>query len=152
MAKGVNTCSPGATGRIIDLCSEKGLPRCPHLLPIKTSRRNDLGNATQPVNGIARTRTQVLSMTYCLLSTYYVLHIHFSEKKTGAQRGELFKATRPPRIELGFKPENVWFGNLNTYPLHLTASQPGLQRLWNSSPVATHTLLRENWNVLTFKR
>lgn len=56
------------------------------------------GKATVLLNGTAQTGTQILSMTYCSLSTYYMPEIYFTEQETGTQRSELFKVTQLLRV------------------------------------------------------
>ena len=56
------------------------------------------GKATELLNGTAQTGTQILPMTYCLLSTYYVPEIYFTEQETGTQRSEPFKVTQVLRV------------------------------------------------------
>lgn len=56
------------------------------------------GKATELLNSTAQTGTQILSVTYCLLSTYFVPEIYFTEQETGTQRSELFKVTQLLRV------------------------------------------------------
>lgn len=56
------------------------------------------GKATELLNGTAQTGTQILPMTYCLLSTYYVPEIYFTEQETGTQRSEPFNVTQVLRV------------------------------------------------------
>lgn len=97
------------------------------------------GKATALLNGTAQTGTQISSMTCCVLSTYYVPEIYFTEQETGTQRSELFKLAQLLRV----RPEIQARWCLVQKLKHLSSALDGLPDLGPHALQGTHESLEQ---------